>query len=158
MFILIGLNFRDGILTFGLKQEYLQALPVFWIIGLTRIIDMGTGINTQIIGTSVYWRFDLFTGLVLVLFTIPLNYLLAKRVGITGPAIADLITFSLYNGIRFIFLYRRFGMQPFGYLPYMLCCSADLPMPAVTGFLGIVRVWSGFSPGRSLSLWFMSPG
>ena len=113
IFILIGLNFQDGILTFGLKQDYLQALPVFWIIGLTRVIDMGTGINTQIIGTSSYWRFDLFTGVILVVFTIPLNYWLAKMLGITGPAIADLITFSLYNGIRFLFLYRRFGMQPF---------------------------------------------
>jgi len=113
MFVLIGLNFRDGILTFGLKPAYLQALPVFWIIGLTRIVDMGTGVNTQVIGTSVYWRFDVITGLVLVSFTIPLNYWLAKRLGVTGPAFADLITFSLYNGIRFLFLYRRFGMQPF---------------------------------------------
>ena len=114
MFLLIGLNFRDGILTFGLKSDYLQALPVFWIIGLTRIVDMGTGVNTQIIGTSVYWRFDLFTGLILLVFTLPLNYWLAKKMGVTGPAIADLISFLLYNGIRFLFLYRRFGMQPFG--------------------------------------------
>jgi len=115
MYILIGLNFRDGILTFGLKSDYLQALPVFWIIGLTRIIDMGTGVNSQIIGTSVYWRFDLYSGLVLVVFTIPLNYLLAKRLGVTGPAIADLITFSLYNAIRCAFLYVKYKMQPFAW-------------------------------------------
>lgn len=114
LFVLIGLNFRDGVLTFGLKQDYLQAISVFWIIGLTRIVDMGTGVNGQIIGTSVYWRFDLFTGLILVFFTIPLNYWLAKQMGVTGPAIADLITFSLYNFIRSAFLFHRFGMQPFG--------------------------------------------
>ena len=113
MFVLIVLNFRDGILTFGLKKEYLMSLPIFWIIGITRIVDMGTGLNTQIIGTSVYWRFDFITGIILITFTIPLNYLLARRFGVIGPAIADLITFSLYNGIRCLFLYRRFGMQPF---------------------------------------------
>lgn len=114
MFVLIGLNFRDGILTFGLKRDYLEALPVFWIIGLTRIVDMGTGVNSQMIGTSAYWRVEVFSGMILMLFTIPLNYLLARRMGMIGPAIADLITFSLYNGIRCFFLYRKFGMQPFG--------------------------------------------
>jgi hypothetical protein len=32
---------------------------------------------------------------------------------VTGPAVADLITFSIYNGIRWVFLYRKFDMQPF---------------------------------------------
>jgi O-antigen/teichoic acid export membrane protein len=114
MFILISLNFQDGILTFGLKQEYLQAFSVFVVIGLTRIIDMGTGVNGQIIGTSIFWRFDLFTGLILVSLTLLLNYWLAKRLGVIGPAIADLITFSLYNGIRCAFLYYKYEMQPFG--------------------------------------------
>jgi O-antigen/teichoic acid export membrane protein len=113
LFVLIGLNFRDGILTFGLKKEYLDALPIFWIIGLTRIVDMGTGVNTQVIATSVYWRVELLSGMVLVLFTIPLNYILARKMGMMGPAVADLITFSLYNGIRGIFLYRKFHLQPF---------------------------------------------
>ncbi len=131
MFILIVLNFRDGILTFGLKKEYLLSFPVFWIIGLTRIVDMGTGINTQIIGTSVYWRFDFFTGMILVLFTIPLNYWLACNLGVIGPAIADLVTFSAYNGVRCLFLYRKYKMQPFnrnslfvlllGGLTYFVC-------------------------------------
>jgi len=44
---------------------------------------------------------------------LPANYLLTKEFGAVGPAIADLITFSIYNFIRFLFLYRKFGMQPF---------------------------------------------
>jgi hypothetical protein len=50
---------------------------------------------------------------ILVGLTLPLNYILAKELGVTGPAIADLITFGIYNGIRYVFLYRKFGMQPF---------------------------------------------
>ena len=113
MFILIGINFRDAILFFGLKPQYLTAETVFLIIGLNRVIDMGTGLNTQIIGTSVNWRFDSITGMILVTLTIPLNYILAKQMGIRGPALADLITFSIYNGIRCIYLYRKYGFQPF---------------------------------------------
>jgi O-antigen/teichoic acid export membrane protein len=113
MFILIAINFRDGILTFGLNRAYLGAETVFIIIGLNRVIDMGTGLNTQIIGTSEHWGFDFRTGMFLVALTIPLNYLLAKRMGIVGPAVADIVTFSLYNGIRCAFLYRKYGFQPF---------------------------------------------
>jgi O-antigen/teichoic acid export membrane protein len=113
MFVLIWLNFTDGVLTFNLKDDYLLARPVFFYIGLTRVVDMGTGVNTQIIGTSTFWRFDFFTGIVLTILTLPANYFLTKTLGYIGPAIADLVTFSIYNGIRFLFLYRKFGMQPF---------------------------------------------
>ena len=114
VYVLIAINFRDGVLFFGLKPDYLGGEIVFLLIGLNRVIDMGTGLNTQIIGTSVHWRFDFFTGMVLVLLTIPLNYLLTKSYGIIGPAIADLGTFAVYNGIRCVFLYRKYGFQPFG--------------------------------------------
>jgi O-antigen/teichoic acid export membrane protein len=113
VFILILINLTDGVLTFKLNPVYLNAIPIFLYIGLTRIVDMGTGLNAQIIGTSVRWRFELQSGLVLLCLTLPLNYLLAKKMGVIGPAIADLITFSFYNGIRWFFLYRTFGMQPF---------------------------------------------
>ncbi len=113
MFILIWVNFTDGVFTFHLKQAYLDARHIFLFIGLTRIVDMGTGVNSQIIGTSTFWRFDFFSGVVLVLLTLPMNYFLAKSMGVIGPAIADLLTFTIYNGIRYGFLYRKFGMQPF---------------------------------------------
>jgi O-antigen/teichoic acid export membrane protein len=113
MFILIWINFTDGILTFDLKPGFLAARPIFFFIGLARLVDMGTGVNTQVLGTSTYWRFDFLSGLVLVILTLPLNYVLAKKIGMIGPAIADLITFAIYNGIRWLFLYRKFRMQPF---------------------------------------------
>lgn len=113
IFLLIWLNFTDGVITFQLRPEYLQARSIFLIIGLTRIIDMGTGVNSQIIGSSNYWKFELFSGLILIALTLPLNYILAVHLGVIGPAIADVVTFSLYNFIRWLFLYRKFGLQPF---------------------------------------------
>ena len=113
MFALIFLNFRDGIFTFSLRDSYLQALPAFLFIGLWRIMDMGTGLNAQIIATSVFWRFEFFTGIILLTLTLPLNYFLTKSLGIVGPAIANLIAFSVYNGIRCIFLWKKMKMQPF---------------------------------------------
>jgi O-antigen/teichoic acid export membrane protein len=113
MFALIWLNFTDGVLTFHLKESYLDAKFVFLFLGSNCVIDMGTGLNAQIIATSTFWRFDFFTGVVLLGISLPLTYILTKTMGVTGPAIATLFSFTIYNLIRYIFLLKKFGMQPF---------------------------------------------
>jgi len=114
MFALIWLNFSDGISTFNMQPGYKAAMWVFFYIGLMRIIDMGTGVNSQIIGTSTFWRFDFYTGIILLSLTLPLNYILTKYYyGVMGPAIANLISFTIYNAIRYFFLIRKFNLQPF---------------------------------------------
>jgi O-antigen/teichoic acid export membrane protein len=113
LFCLIWLNFDDGIATFHLKTAYGAAKWIFFFIGMAKIIDMGTGLNGQIIATSTLWRFDFFTGLILMALTIPLNYVLTRYLGGVGTAISNLITFTIYNTIRYLFLWRRFKMQPF---------------------------------------------
>jgi O-antigen/teichoic acid export membrane protein len=113
MFCLILMNFTDGIHTFSMRETYTQAVPVFIFIGLMRILDMGTGLNSQIIGTSVFWRFEFFTGIILLSLTLPLNYFLTKSLGVIGPAIANLFALTVYNSIRFAFLWKKMKMQPF---------------------------------------------
>ncbi len=114
MFALIWLNFSDAIPTFQMQPGYQEAMWVFFYIGLMRIIDMGTGVNSQIISTSTFWRFDFITGVTLLLLTLPLNYILTKYYyGVMGPAIANLITFTIYNAIRYVFLIKKFNLQPF---------------------------------------------
>lgn len=113
MFSLIWINFEDGIITFQLQPEYLAAKGLFLFVGLTRILDMGTGVNAQIISTSVYWRFEFKTGLILLALTLPLNYILTKELGLIGPAIANLVSFTAYNAVRYFFLLKKFNMQPF---------------------------------------------
>lgn len=114
MFALIWLNFDDAVLNFQLQHRYLEAAWVFFFIGMMRIVDMGTGVNSQIISTSTRWRFDFITGIILLSITLPLNYILTKYYyGVTGPAIANLITFTIYNSIRYWFLYKKFNLQPF---------------------------------------------
>lgn len=114
MFSLIWLNFSDAVVAFHMKEGYSNAKWIFFFIGLMRIVDMGTGVNSQIIGTSTRWRFEFFTGIILLLITLPLNYILTKYYfGILGPAIANLFSFTVYNAIRFWFLQKRFNLQPF---------------------------------------------
>ena len=114
MFSLIWLNFTDGVFTFHMQKGYIDAKWVFFFIGIMRIIDMGTGVNSQIIGTSTKWKFEFFTGIILLLLALPLNYILTKYYyGIVGPAIANLISFTVYNAIRYWYLKKKFNLQPF---------------------------------------------
>jgi len=113
MYCLISLNYNDAIDSLNLQQDYKAAFNVFLFIGLMKIIDMGTGVSGQIIGTSTFWRFDFITGIILLLFTLPLTWVLTKEKGLVGPAVANLISFTVYNFIRYLFLLRKFNMQPF---------------------------------------------
>lgn len=113
LFALIWLNFTDGVLTFHLKQDYLDARIVFLYIGLTKLVDMGTGVNSQIIGTSIYWKFEFISGIILLALTLPLNYILTKELQEIGPAIANLFAITVYNAIRYFFLLKKFKLQPF---------------------------------------------
>lgn len=113
IFFLIALNYTESILTFHLKDDYLLGFNAFIFLGLTKIVDMGTGLNAQIIGTSNYWRFELWSGMVLLLFMLPLNIILTRQYDIMGPAIANLISISIYNIIRIVFLWKKFKLFPF---------------------------------------------
>lgn len=113
LFSLIILSFTDAVTTFNLKGTYLNAYYVVILLGLTKIIDMGTGVNAQIIGTSTYWRFEMLSGVALLLVMLPSNYFLTKEFDITGTALANLISISVYNAIRIIFLWKKFKLFPF---------------------------------------------
>lgn len=113
LFILILANFGEAIRTLGLMGELLNGIDVFLLLGVTKIVDLGTGVNAPIIGTSKYWKFELTSGIILLLLMLPLNYYLAKKMDINGPALANLISVVIYNGVRILFLWKKFRLFPF---------------------------------------------
>jgi len=113
LFVLITLNYKQAIIVFGLKQEFMLGFGAFILLGLARVVDLGTGINAQIIGTSNFWRFELTSGIILLILTLPLTYVLTRQMGIIGPPIAGLIANVLYNTIRIGFLWKKFRLFPF---------------------------------------------
>lgn len=109
----LWLNITDTIQVLGIQKAYTDGLGVMFVLGMIRIIDAGTGLNAAVINTSTFWRFDCMSGVVLFILRLPLTYFLIKQYGIIGSAVAELISYSVYNFIRFEFLRRRFSMQPF---------------------------------------------
>lgn len=144
VFFCIWLNYQSAIGVFGINPEYMEGRWVFFLLGIVAIIEMGTGVNGQIIGTSIHWRFELWTSLLLTALILPLSYFLTSTYGIMGPAYANLISFSVYNFTRYWFLYRKFNMQPFSLktlevifiatLAYIICYYS---FNSLTGLLGM---------------------
>lgn len=112
-FCVIWLNFDHAFSLFHINEAFRSGRTVLLLLGLTKIIEVGTGVNTQIIATSRLWRFDFLSTVTLVVILIPLNYLLITKYGINGSAAATLIAYFFFNVIRFVFIWWKFGMQPF---------------------------------------------
>jgi len=135
----IILNVKEAITILGIQANYLTGLEVMMVLGLVRLVDAGTGVNGTIIATSNYWKFDFISGVVMLTILIPLNYYLIVHYGIVGSAYAQLIAYTIYNFIRFEFLRRKFGFQPFNQktvvalllgfaalaIAYFLCASIE---------------------------------
>ncbi len=118
LFCLVILNVYDLVSAlnyFGRKTDadYSIIIQIVLFMGIARVIDLGTGINGQIIGTSKFWKFDFFTNVLYTLLSIPLNFILIKKYGIVGLAYANLISLTTYNIIRYAFLWIKFRLQPY---------------------------------------------
>jgi O-antigen/teichoic acid export membrane protein len=92
---------------------YEALAPIVFIMGLAKLIDLATGVNGQIIGTSNYWKFDFFTNLFYIVLSIPLNFYLITNYSLIGLAYSNLAALTLYNSVRFLFLYKKFNLQPY---------------------------------------------
>ena len=120
MFGLIWLN-TDNLIAFLNWVSHKEAGgydaigKLIFILGLAKLIDLATGVNSQIIGTSNFWKFDFYTNLFYILLSLPLNYYLIKNYNLEGLAYSNLIALTLYNSIRFSFLYFKFNLQPYTY-------------------------------------------
>ena len=138
IFCFILLNFTPVIQFLNLNEVYLEGKMVFILLGVTTILELGTGVNAQIIGTSSFFRFELWTSILLTALIIPLSYFLTVKYGILGPAAANLLSFAIYNFIRFAFLYRKFNMQPFS------SKTLEVLIIAAIGFLITHYVFAGY--------------
>jgi O-antigen/teichoic acid export membrane protein len=80
------------------RTEEMQAgTYVVFFLGLAQVWDMMTGINTEIIYYSKYYRFNLYLTLFLGVLTIAANLVFIPLYGLTGAALATCISMFLFN-------------------------------------------------------------
>ena len=96
-----------------ISDDYLPGKYVILIIGIANLIDIGLGVSPHIIVNSKHYRFLSYILIVFAVILIISNLLLIPKYGIVGAAIASLISKFIFNLIKYLFLYRKFGLQPF---------------------------------------------
>lgn len=113
MFPVILLNIHN--LAKYLGKDFAGIEKIVVLMGIGKLIDLGTGANSQIIATSSYWKVDFTTNVLYTILALPLNYILISNYGLMGAAYSSLISLAFYNAMRFGFLWYKFKMQPYSW-------------------------------------------
>jgi O-antigen/teichoic acid export membrane protein len=96
-----------------IKDDYLPGKMVVFYIGMANLFDISLGVSPQIIVNSKYYKYLSYFLFGFAIFLIVTNLLLIPIYGIVGAAIASLISKLLFNAVKFGFIYKKFGIQPF---------------------------------------------
>ncbi len=83
------------------------------IVGFGKLIDMLFGPSSEIIVLSKYYQFNIVLIVILSAIVIISNNILIPRLGIEGAAWGSAFALITFNIIKFIFIYIKFGIQPF---------------------------------------------
>ncbi|RZJ65262.1 MAG: hypothetical protein EOO45_16895 [Flavobacterium sp.] len=111
----IFLGIEDLFLMLPSYDKLKATIPIILILGLSVLINMGTGFNSEIITYSKYYRFNLITVLLLIVLNVSLSlyFVYYTNLGIVGIAYASLLSMTLFNLSKLIFIYKKFRLQPF---------------------------------------------
>jgi O-antigen/teichoic acid export membrane protein len=123
----LAVNFPDLTMLSSKKEVLLDAYYALLILGVGRIVDMGTSINGYIIQYSSKYRVNVYFIVFLGLINIVMNLWLIPRYGMEGAALATTISMISFNALRTIYVKVRFGMYPFSwntFLVLLLACTA----------------------------------
>ncbi len=96
-------------------KDYTAGKYVILFIGLANLSDLFMGVSAHVILNSKYFRWLSYLLFIFAFLLIVTNMLLIPRFGITGAALASLISKYIYNGLKFIFLYKKYKFQPFSF-------------------------------------------
>lgn len=110
LFGVMWLN-MDNLIRFN--PEYELAKVIFLIAGVAKLVDLGMGMNAQILAFSKFWRMDFYSSAIFIFVNVALDYFMIKRYGFIGAAYGSAIALIVYNLIRFTYLWIFYKIQPF---------------------------------------------
>lgn len=110
---LLLVNIKDIFNIMPNSDAYIAGIAVVFIIGISRFVDMATGLNAEVIISSPFYKINFFLTIFLGISNIVFNSLLIPRYGMEGAAVGTLISYSLSNFIRILVIRNRTGMIPF---------------------------------------------
>jgi O-antigen/teichoic acid export membrane protein len=87
---------------------------------------MSGGLSSQIITNSNYYRYNGFFVIIYLALNVILNIILIQILGIAGAALAAFLSALVFNILKFLFIYRKFSIQPyhFNHIKILAICTA----------------------------------
>lgn len=125
---------------------YSNGKYVVLLVGISKIFDMATSINEEIIAYSSYYRYTTLFMLGLIIVTIISNMIFIPIWGITGAALASMFCILVYNIFKYLLIYHKLKLQPFSKATLkitaisLIVLTANLLLPAklLTPFVDII--------------------
>ncbi|EAZ79237.1 MATE family efflux transporter [Algoriphagus machipongonensis] len=117
LLIFIGIwgNIDDLYFFIPKREVYEAGKYVVFLIGLGKLFDVMFSINSEVLVFSKYYRFNLFSTVVMSLLIIGLNYWLIPIYGIEGAAFASVLVMFLFNFVKYLFLKVKLSFDPFSW-------------------------------------------
>lgn len=131
-----------------LPSEFLSGKFVIFFFGLSALVTMMSGVSSSIINLSKYYRYNSYFTIAFGLMVIVTNLILIPAYGITGAALAALISSLSYHLIQMIFLYIKFRFFPYDFkivtvlLITVMTYLLSLLLPDLSNFIPDILVRS----------------
>lgn len=131
LLIFVGIIVNLGNIFRLLPDEYNSATWVIVFLSFGNLVNVSSGISGTIIGTSMLYRIQTWLMLLLVISFILFSIAFIPLFGISGSALAGMLSNIIYNTLGVIVLQKKYGLWPYK--------SAHLKMTA----LAIVVLMAG---------------
>ncbi|NJN26321.1 MAG: oligosaccharide flippase family protein [Cyclobacteriaceae bacterium] len=117
--ILLGLLVNLDNVFHIIPDTYEPGRYVIVLIGIANLIKMAGGTNDSIITYSKDYKITTLFLILLGILVISLNFVFIPLWGMTGAAFASLLSLLFYNLGKMIFIWQRFGLNPYN-LQYLV--------------------------------------
>jgi O-antigen/teichoic acid export membrane protein len=94
---------------------YGKGMNVVLFVGIAKLVDMAFGPNGEVIVFSKYYWFNMITVIILAFVGVVSNFIFIPKFGIIGAAYATTLALVVFNFVKWIFVYTKLGLQPFGW-------------------------------------------
>jgi O-antigen/teichoic acid export membrane protein len=93
-------------------EVYSTGKYVVIFIGIAKLFDMLMGVNKQIIQASNFYRFNLYTNIILSVLVVVFNLIFIPIFSIVGAAVASMLAMIIYNIVSYLVVWKQLKIQP----------------------------------------------
>ena len=113
IFVLLYAIFPDLALLSNKPEAFQNGLIIFAVIGIAKLIDMVTSLNTHAISYSKYYSYNLYFVAITAIINLYFTFHLTRKYGIIGTSLSILISLFVFNLCKIILLRVKMNLSPF---------------------------------------------